>query len=490
MPALPRLKLLQQAHQFLQARRYLEAEEIGRQLLAAQEQDVDALVILALVADVKGQYEAAADHLERCVRIQPRNARLLLRLARAQQDAGRLEEAMSRFDQVAELQPGLPAAITGKAGVLDRRGERDRALAELEPHVDAGREDAPMAVLYVRLRTQAGDCARAIEVARRHADDPAEPDVIRMLHFELGAACEKSGAYDDAFAAYARANELARVTFSPEAAVERADRLIEVCTRETLARLPRAAEAGEPALFVIGMPRSGTTLVERILDAHPEVHGGGELDGMPQIVDNLPERIGSTLPWPACIRDLEQSDVDKLSALYLGQLRALAPGARRIVDKQLGNDQALAVISLLLPRSRVINCTRDPMDTCFSCFARDLVPQLNPYATDLRWLGHMYRQRQRLMAHWQAQLDLPILTVEYEALVDDQAGISRRIIEFCALDWDDRCLRYYERADPAHTLSYDQVRQPIYTSSVGRARRFERHLGPLREALEAPAVET
>jgi tetratricopeptide (TPR) repeat protein len=486
MPARSRPQLLQQAQQCLQTRRYLEAEAIGRQLLAAHEGDVDALVILAVVADAKGQYDVAADHLERCVRLQPGNPRLLLRLARALQDAGRLEAALNRFDQLARLQPGLPAAIAGRADVLARRGARDEALAELEPCIDAGREDAAMAVLYVRLKTQAGDCARAVEIARRHADGPGEPGVIRQLHFELGAAYEKSGAYDDAFAAYARANELAPVQFDPQAAVERADRLIEVCTRETLTRLPRAEEAGDAAVFVIGMPRSGTTLVERILDAHPEVHGGGELDGIPQIVDNLPERIGSTLPWPACIRDLEPDDVESLGAIYLEQIRALAPDARRIADKQLGNDQALGVIALLLPRSRVISCRRDPMDTCFSCFARDLVPELNPYASDLRWLGLMFRQRERLMAHWQRELDLSILTVQYEALVEDQAGVSRRIIEFCGLDWDDRCLRYYERADPAHTLSYDQVRQPIYTTSVGRARRFERHLGPLREALAAP----
>jgi tetratricopeptide (TPR) repeat protein len=489
MPVPQRRKLLQQAEQCFGARQYHQAEELCRQLLADREQDPDAMALLARVAHVKGQYDVAAGYLDRCVRIQPRNVQLLLRLARTLQEAGRLDEALARVDQVARLKPGLLTAITARAGVLERRGERDQALAELEPYVGAGRDDAEMAVLYVRLKTQAGDCARAVEVARRHADGPAEPGVIRQLHFELGAACEKAGAYDDAFAAYVRANELPKVVLRPHDAVERVDRLIEVCTHQTLAGLPRAAGPSDLAVFVIGMPRSGTTLVDRILDAHPEAHGGGELDGMPQIVDNLSERIGSTLPWPACIQDLEQSDVDELSTAYLDELRALAPGARRIADKQLGNDQALAAIALLLPRSRVIYCTRDPMDTCFSCFANDLVPALNPYASDLRWLGLMYRQRERLMAHWQAQLDLPILTVRYEALVDDQAGVSRRIVEFCGLDWDDRCLRYYERADAAHTLSYDQVRRPIYTSSVGRARRFERHLDPLREALGAAAAE-
>ena len=144
----------------------------------------------------------------------------------------------------------------------------------------------------------------------------------------------------------------------------------------------------------------------------------------------------------------------------------------------------LALASLLFPGAHVIYVMRDPLDVCFSWFARPLEPRLHSYASDLREVGLRYRQFRRLMEHWQAVLDLSMLTIEYEKLVADQQGVTRRVIEFCGLPWDDRCLRYHETESAVHTVSYDQVRRPIYSTAVGRAGPFEKHLGPLREALE------
>ena len=235
------------------------------------------------------------------------------------------------------------------------------------------------------------------------------------------------------------------------------------------------------------MPRSGTTLVERIIDAHPTAHGGGELDAMSIIADGLAGEIGSTLAWPDCARDLDASEVARLGARYLDALRGLAPDAQRVTDKQLGNDQAMGLAQLLVPGARLIACERDPIDTCFSCFAQPLAPTLHPYASDFESLAAMYRLVERIMAHWMDTLDMPRMTVRYEDLIDDQEAQSRRIIEFTGLGWHDDCLEYHTKGKAAHTLSYDQVRRPIYRSSIGRAERFGAHVAPLVEALKPSA---
>jgi hypothetical protein len=179
--------------------------------------------------------------------------------------------------------------------------------------------------------------------------------------------------------------------------------------------------------------------------------------------------------------------VNRLSKDYLDRVKRLAPGAKRTVDKNLANYQMLGPMRILFPKSHVIHIRREPIDNCWAIFIADMS---YAWCQDLRTLGITHALYERLMRHWHEVLDLPILDVEYEALVDDQEGWTRRILEFCGLEWDERCMRYYENAAKEKssasvpTLSYNQVRKPIYKTSVGRAQRFEQFLGPLREGIE------
>ncbi len=201
------------------------------------------------------------------------------------------------------------------------------------------------------------------------------------------------------------------------------------------------------------------------------------------IIREMPLRIESPSAYPACAADLTAEQIQSMSRSYLEEIEALAPRARRITDKALGNFHHLGLVNLLFPAGRVIHCRRDPLDTCLSCYLEPFMRGQCPPACNLRHLGLFYRQYERLMRHWQGVLDVRILEVDYEALVQDQEGMSRRIIEFCGLDWDDACLRFHETARRDRTLSYDQVRRPVYRSSVGRAERFGALLDPLRAAL-------
>jgi hypothetical protein len=236
-------------------------------------------------------------------------------------------------------------------------------------------------------------------------------------------------------------------------------------------------------VFIVGMVRSGTSLVEQILSSHPDVHGAGELPDIIQITNGLQDFLGASAPYPECLSLLKQEHLDALAQHYLEHLKQISPDARRVVDKMPGNFMHLGLIEMLFPEARVIHCMRDPVDTCLSAYFQDF-SRSHPYAYDLSNLGAFYRAYLKVMAHWRKILRLPLFELQYEDLIANQEQVSRALIEFCGLEWDDRCLQFHETQRFVGTASYDQVNRPLYKQSVARWKRYERHLGPLLAALK------
>jgi hypothetical protein len=299
---------------------------------------------------------------------------------------------------------------------------------------------------------------------------------------------DRAGAYDEAFQHFQEGNRRRREQFLQEgqgfdraAHSELVDRLLRVFTADYFERVRGFGSDSEVPVFVTGMPRSGTSLVEQILSHHPEAAGLGELRDIPKMVTDLPARLQTAEKYPECLAYLDQAAVQGLGQAYLNRIQQLAGSARRVSDKMLENFLHLGLIATLFPRARIIHCRRDPLDTCVSCYLQFF------HGLDFTWdladLGSYYRDYQRLMAHWQTVLPMPILDINYEDLVADVEDQSRRLLTFCGLDWNDRCLRFYENPRAVRTVSKLQVRRPIYTSSVGRWRHYAAHLGPLQEAL-------
>jgi len=311
----------------------------------------------------------------------------------------------------------------------------------------------------------------------------------RRLNALLGKALERLGQYDDAFAAYSRAAEYERFPFDLAAYIAEVDALMRFFTRQWFERCPRSGLEDDDMVFVVGMPRSGSTLVERILDSHPQIRAVGEHPGMYEVIEGIKLDINLDDPWPERIRRLSPAMLARLGREYLAAVRGEEGGSGnrpvRVVDKSLWNRQALGLIAMLLPRSRVVWTQRNPEDSCLSCYAESLDPAQNPFGSDLRNLGAVHVQSDRLLRHWQEVLPIPIHVVQYEDLVADQAGHTRALLEFVNVPWSDDCLEFYRKATPSGTKSHAQVRRPIYDSSIGRAARFHSHLGPLREALAA-----
>jgi hypothetical protein len=331
------------------------------------------------------------------------------------------------------------------------------------------------------------DRPEAVEplVERVRATRPAPGAPLRGLLHGLARARERLGDPDGAFAAAAEANALDPPAHDPERTDEAVDRLIAWWTPERLASLPGPPADPEPTdlpVFVVGMPRCGSTLLERVLHAHPKAAGAGELGTVDVVPSPLAERIGRDEPLPGLLEHLAAEHVAGLQADTVRMLRRLAPGARRVVNKELFNLWHLGLIGVAFPRATVIHVVRDPADTGLSCFMERLPRTSCGWSCDLGHVARYWHAQDRLVRHFRGLVPNPWLEVAYEELVADLEGTARRVLEALGLEWDPRCLAFHEVRKAESTASIDQVRRPLHGRSVGRARRdFAAHLGPLAD---------
>lgn len=455
-----------------------------RQLAPA---DLNILQPLGVAYISVGNTVAAEEALRQLIAAQPRNVEAINTLCAALEQQSRLREAGQLFRRALEIDPANGAALAGIARVLQTEGKRDEARRMLEPVLAAERVP-PVAVSTYAGLCETSDQRRAcIAAARSRVDDPTLGAQDRAsLCFALGRLLDAERDYDAAFEAYRKGNDLFPKLYRPQEKRQLTDQLIRTFSASALRSLPRAERASERPVFVLGMPRSGTTLIEQILGAHPGVHAAGELSEMRRIWRDLLASVGRGSV--SGLANLARTDVNAAALRYLNHLDTLDADAPRVTDKMPHNFELLGLINLLFPSARVIHCVREPLDTCISCYTIQF-SMAHTYATDLAHLGHAYGEYARLMRHWREALDMPLLEVVYEDVVADIEGAARRIVEFVGLPWDERCLRYYEAERAVVTASVDQVRKPVYSSSVARWKRYEKHLGPLADALRAAGVD-
>ena len=460
-----------------------------QQALKLQPNHVAALNNMGDVLNALARYDEAVAHLEKAVALDPRCHEAHNNLGVALNNLERPKEAARSLERSMELNPKyVPAHINlGNALVADGRIEEGTAH-----YMEAlGLEPDSVAAYYSlatgsRRRFTEEDLARMESLAGRGR--ATSPDDKMLLYFSLAQAFDKAGRPDAAFTYCRQANELKRdhyrrqgIVFDPAAHVALVDRIISTFTPAFFGSVASWGSDSELPVFIVGMPRSGTTLVEQILSSHHAVFGAGELADVERIAAGLPATLGAPERYPECLLGASVEQVRSLAASHLDRLTGLGGDAERVVDKMTVNFLHLGLIAMLLPKARVLHCRRDPRDICVSCFFHNFARAGLCFAFDLAHLGVFYAQYERLMAHWRKVLPLRMIEVPYEELVHDQEAFTRKLVDFCGLDWDPNCLEFHKNPRPVKTASALQVRQPIYTSSVGRWESYQQYLRPFTE---------
>jgi hypothetical protein len=308
------------------------------------------------------------------------------------------------------------------------------------------------------------------------------------LHFALGKAYEDLGRHAEAFRQWLDGNALKRqhIVYNEAETLETFQWMQTAFPLEVFQGRSNAGHPSAVPIFILGMPRSGTTLIEQILASHPQVFAGGELPHLTTAVNGIRTIVDGLVGLPQLGLSLTDAEIRDLSARYIAETTRLAPSAERITDKMPANFRFVGLIHLALPNATIIHAARDPVDTCLSCFSKLFSAGQN-HTYELAELGRYYRAYQALMEHWHRVLPTGrILDVRYEDVVSDLEGQARRLVAHCGLDWDSRCLDFYRTERPVRTASATQVRQPIYNSSIGRWQIHEPFLGPLLAELGLP----
>jgi tetratricopeptide (TPR) repeat protein len=446
----------------------------------------DAYVALAQLYNKLRITEKAQSLFEEAMRHRPDNHGLMMEYASCLQDAGRSEEALEIATRALELAPqdDLPS-MTSMSLLLLNAGQHDEALEYSRKILEIRPDAVGVLENIANSRKFQQDDPEIAEMERFLEMEGLEDETSAMLHFSLGKVYNDCKLYDDAFRHYLNGNGIKRqsIEYDRQKEEEYFDRLIGFFDQQFFAQRPWPGMESELPIFIVGMPRSGTTLTEQIISSHPQVFGAGELGDMARITSHLTSLAGKGSQYPDSLLQLDGDVLSAVTNRFLENLSAYDPEARHITDKMPHNFAQLGTIAYLLPRARVVHCRRNPLDNCVSIFFQNFGSG-HPYKWGLEDLGHYYRLYERLMEHWKQMLPIPMFEVQYEEMVENQEALSRRLIEFCGLEWDDSCLEFHRSSRAVKTASHWQVRQPIYKSSTERWRLYEKHLEPLQKGLE------
>ena len=394
-------------------------------------------------------------------------------------------QAEAAFHNALALDENLLSAHLGMGQLQMELGQLDDSQASFQKAMEIDPNEIAPHVFMAQVKKIKKDdpTLERLESEARKLDAMSGTKAM-SLHFALGKAYDDLKKPDEAFPHFAAGCRLkrARIQYSADNFDSACTNIREFFSKETIDRLRGGGDPSNAPIFVLGMPRSGTTLTETIIASHPDVHGAGELHDLLSIANQpIPGKL--TEGFPLSMRDITPDDLTRAGARYVAGLRERNPSAKHITDKMPANFLAVGMIHLMLPNAKIVHIKRNAADICLSCFTK-LFNHSQYHSYDLTELGRYYVNYAKLMEHWRNVLpEGAFLDVQYEELVADKEAQTCRLIEYCGLEWNDACLESHKNERSIKTASVTQVRQPVYTSSVERWRRYEKHLQPLFEAL-------
>ena len=452
--------------------------------------------------------------------LQPDNERAYLEIARLHADMHYLSESIAHYKKYLGIVPRDADTVVALTQVMHRNGQTDEAILFLERFAqtsepnqsieiwlgeilhNAGRlTDAQLALISVLENyPKATSAAIALSRLRRFTDphdtviqklrdslegtEPGE-DAAAPIHFALGKIYDDLGEFDSAIRHYDLGNQITaeRLRYDAVAAESETDELLEVFSSSFIERYEHLASASEKPLLIVGIPRSGTTLTEQIIASHKGAAGAGELAFFPSLTAQLPRILGSTQPYPGCCGELDESIIAEIVQQYLQLLGRHDPAALRVTDKLPGNYRHVGLLRCLFKNARVIVCRRDPRDVALSVYFQ-YFRERHEFAWSLSSIAHCIVQHERLVGHWLSVIPDGIIQIEYEDLILNNETTVRRIIEFLGLEWDPNCLNFHTNEREVKTASNWQVRQPLYSSSLGRWSHYESYLKNFENILD------
>ncbi|MET2827682.1 tetratricopeptide repeat-containing sulfotransferase family protein [Mesorhizobium shangrilense] len=514
-------ELLKQAYALQQAKRLNEAQDLCLRVLSRTPNHPLALYILGTIC-LGYDDEAALRYFARAVGEEPKNPYYHLSLGEAYVKVGEYSAAIERMLHALQLKPDLVDALCALGRAYNEFDKPDMALPLYEKALKINRNHPKVRLGLAGALTSLGrmdEAAVYLKEAIKHrisvptayndlvqtqkfTEEPAEfqsilselrnpkldSEGIQKLHYAAGKVLNDLKRYEEAFDHFNKAKKASGYRFDIDLYRRWVDSMIETFTPDMLAARAGYGASSEAPVFVVGMPRSGTTLTEQICGSHPDVHGAGELSKLRRVANAIGLKTSSAGNLNRPVMSITQDLSRTLAQEHLSYLKERAPAALRVVDKTPHNFELIGLIGLLFPNARIIHCRRDAIDNCVSCFVQSF-SEGHSYNSDLRTLGLYYREYDRLMQHWNQVFPGLIFENSYETLVGDQEAQSRRLIDHLGLPWDDACLRFFDRDGSVNTPSRWQVRQPIYKSSVKRWKNYEKEIQPLIEAL-GDLVET
>lgn len=469
----------------LQQGRHEDAVAALRKAVSAAPPSAGLFNNLSLALASAGQAEAAVEAARRASAAKPEVAEFQVNLGNRLRAAGHIDEAIEAYRQALAARPDFTTAHVSLGNTWASIGAGDQA----RQHYKLALEQQPnhiKAFYHLALSSKSGENALDPATLARFRslaeDGPPSGEEAVLLHSALGFLDDLEGEHDRAFEHVRRSNEAAKAEllrrkqpYDRAAHSRRVGRIIDAFSAARLGSDRRAPSGSRRPIFVLGMPRSGTTLVEQILCAHRDVAAAGEIP----LLGELAEKISR---YPSGLWRLSDPALKKIARTYLSELERLDTESAFVTDKMPQNFLHIGLIAILFPKARIVHCRRDPVDTCLSCYFQNFTHG-NAFARDLGDIGAYYGDYRRLMDHWMGIASLGIVEVGYEELAADPEPATRRLLADLGLDWDENCLSHERSRRPIATASQWQVRRKIHGKAVGRWRSYRDHLGPLLDAL-------
>ncbi|MGJ3258791.1 MAG: sulfotransferase [Rhodospirillales bacterium] len=426
---------------------WADAEQYFSRYVRLQPKQPGGYFGLGMARKEQGDYRRALRDLRRACKLAPDNEEYRLNLGNVEEITGDLKEARASFEEALRIKPDFAEAFRKLAG-----------------HKSFQTDD-PVLARMASLATQ----------------PDTSPKAAGNLHFALADIYDKAGEAETAFHHFQLGNAIKRKSlkgYDPDIVLRRIARTARIFRDDLFARFEGAGNTDDRPVFIVGMPRSGTTLVEQILASHSKVFAAGETRFLETQIADYITQARPARDYPEFVPSFDADNLKDMGSAYLGLISKDAGNALRITDKMPQNFIYAGLIRLLLPNARIIHCRRDPVDTCFSCFKKYFMDDV-PFTFSLDDLANYYKSYHALMQHWRDVLPGGMLEIDYEAVVDDLEGEARRLIEYCGLDWEPACLDFHKTKRDVATASNLQVRQPIYRSAVQAWKPYEAYLGPL-----------